>query len=1222
MDNDTLVLNDEQVSKMFGSIHTHFEDLYDTANDLTEMVKKFASLGAKRVALTGHGSMFAYEDLKDIVNKLKKKNLIPQDFEIVPGCEIYFTDNARHMVLIAKNYDGYQDLCKVIAESAKNVRELGNANEVKNVEDKEENEGKFKMDTPLVSMNNLRDNVRKGNLFVSTACIGGVFGYDLGLVESKIRTPYERSVLKRDEMALALESEEYLNYAAIVEEWNEKKADPANKKPTKAETTKAEKMMNKGDFSLAEELQARTVSSAAYEEWKLAHKPAYEQAKKEMKKYQTRLETAEEALVNKQKDLENYLSTENDRWRAAKDEYRELEEIFGKENIYFELQNHGIPVEKTVFNNIVRLAYEVGNPNFVASNDVHIGDTKGSDTWDKNVLKRRVAKFTRFRNIESREDDEEYGIKTNSELKEALLEIIEDYNDGNIVVKKEEIVDKAIGNIQGALEQCHVEFPHISIDGINHYPKLCDDENAMFEKEVREGIKRRFPNGFPSEEYEKRLEYEIGIIKSMGYAGYHLIVKDYLEYGRLLGYLRTQEEIDNAPLSIEELNKYIDDNNIPRIGMGIGPGRGSAAGSLCCFGLGITDVDPIKYGLLFERFLNPSRQSMPDIDSDFKDDIRARTYDYIKVRYGEECVSKICTKTYAYGKAATGIAQRYIMTQKLESAANKEEEEMIKKHYTSLTASISKKISKTINSTDLNATQTEDGTKALELLIERGELDPDELEIAKLAVDISGMPSSLGMHAGGVLISGTPLSQVIPLAWNKVNKVMTTQCLFPQAENLGLLKMDLLNIKNLSVITKIMQSQDNPQMADTRLMGLKSVEQILADKSIYEEIYAKGLTKGVFQVESPGMTKMMKDFKPSRLEDIVLLLAAYRPGPMEFIPEIIAEKRYRENPNKYEKPKKSIDIKNKVLNDILEPTYGVPIYQEQVMQIFQHLAGYSLADADNVRKYMSKKNTEALAKEKPAFIYGDKSRGIPGCIAAGLTEQEADDLFEKLREFAKYAFNKSHALCYAQVSVFTAYQKKYFTENFYRYAIANEIRGRSGKDTNVLEKYGQELEHFGIELLPPDICKSRSDVTVEYDNNGRPGIRLGFGTIKGESYKDYNPANTIQSFIQKNPDVDISTVKTFAELGMFDACWFTDLAKERAHTNGNRTKMVEWVETYGPKVKDAVALKLERKNLTDKIADIDERIRKGEKDETLKDMLAECSKSLANVNTKFDIINQ
>ena len=1169
--------------EMYGSVHSHAEDMFDTGNDLKSWVLGFVKRGAKKVALTGHGSMFAYEDLKGIVSSLKKDGQIPDDFEIIPGVEIYFNgldkeenkQKSKHMVLIAKNYEGYKDLCRVISDASRNTKISKGGSE--------DNEYL----TPLVTMENLRKNIRKGNVYATSACVGGVFGYDLGMEEYNLKKKYDKEIEKAggNNFIEAIDADD-----EFIREYLRIKNDPSSKKPTKAEKTKALKLAGKGDNSLSLELEEREIRYKEKTDFLELNKTKYEACKKRL----SSLKKKEEKIDEIKEAYNNYLNSASDRWNEAKEEYKELEEIFGKENFFFEIQNHTLDFEKTIFNNIIRLAYEVDNPNFIASNDVHIGDYKGSSTWENSVFKRKVERFKRFKNIEDDKGDEtEYGIKSDNELKEALLEIIEDYRDENgNLHKKEEIIDTSIGNIKNLLKDCSVKFPEISVDGYNHYPKFCEDEKARLKEEVEKGIKRRFPDGLP-EGYRERIDYELGIIENMGFSGYFLIVQDYLNYGRLLGYMRNEDEIFMAPTSIPALEKYIEEKHIPKIGMGIGPGRGSATGSLCAYLIGITELDPLNYGLLFERFLNPSRQTMPDIDSDFKDDIREKVYDYIKARYGDECVSKVATKSYTHGKGAVLLMQQYMYAEyekeekeklekeldilkkdthndpALEIALGKKEKEMTadlkkrladkKAEYISTKNAVSKIFDKYLKDNKLStANHPELGTVYLKDMLEDKEvsLTADQRIMIEKAVSVAGIPATLGMHACACLISGDPLKDVIPLAWNDKNQKMTTQCLYPQAEDLGLLKMDLLNIKNLSVITKVMQ-----ETGDTRLSDPAEVQKILAEKDIYEKIYSAGLTTGIFQVESDGMTKMMMDFKPKCFEDVILLVAAYRPGPIDFIPEIIATKRYMEDPEHNIKPKRSLDIDNEILQDILKPTYGVPIYQEQVMQIFQKLAGYSLADADNVRRFMSKKKEEPLKKEKPFFIHGDESRGIRGCVAAGLTEEEAELLFDKLVEFSKYAFNKSHAAAYAQVSVFTAYQKLHFPLQFYKHTLSNEIKDNAGKE-NPVAKYIMEMRGRGIDILPPKIGKSKSDFEIEGNN-----IRMGYGNIKGMSYKDYagNIGSSISMFIYNNPDISMSTLTCFAKLGLFDKCYQikeSDVEKDRV--GGSREECERWIRERAP----------------------------------------------------------
>lgn len=1202
---------------MYGSTHTHFEDLYDTANDLRQMVLEFANLGSKKVTVTGHGNMFAYEDLKFIVSKLKETKEIPDDFEIIPGVEIYFGEEARHMVLIAEDYKGYQQICHVISESAKNTKS-------KKSSSNEEQEYL----TPITTLENLQKNIGQepGHVSMTSACVGGVFASRLSLGEEPYRKEVERQMKKYQDL-LARSVQAHL----VVNEWNATTKDPENKKLLKKENQAFEKAIAENDEPTIAYYQQRLQNVENLIIYREEHKKEVDQAKRVLKNLDQSILDMDQA----EQAYQQYKDSYPIRLEETKEFYYQLESIFGKERIYFELQNHGLDIEKAGFNRVIELAYEVNNPNFIAANDVHIGDRKGSATWEQSVLRRNIEMFSRFKSINNREDEEEYGILTDDELKETLLQIIQPFEDKQgITHTPEEIVTVAISNIQKVLEPCHVQFPKIGLDldkgETNFYPKFCEDESARLREEVEKGILNRFPNGLP-EGYRERIEYEMNVIVSMGFSGYLLIVQEYVDYAELLGYLRTEDEIKNAPLTIKGLNQYIDDLKIPRIGMGVGPGRGSAAGSEIAYCMGITKVDPIPHGLMFERFLNPSRHSMPDIDSDFKDDIRDQLYEFIKERYGEPYVSKVCTKAYAHGKKAGDMARIYLTV--LESQGkDKIEEAEIKRKYIQANKNVSTMISKCMKENKLNATKVENGTKAAKILYEEREQNPEETEefqreqkILKMIGQIAGIPSLLSIHACACLISSVPLADVIPLAWNSTKEKMTTQCLYPQAENLGLLKMDLLNIKNLYVITKIMQECND---VNDKLRTMDGVQELLKDPRIFQEIFSTGRTKGIFQFESPGMIQMNMDFQPESFEDVILLVAAYRPGPLDFIPEVIAEKWWRKLGEKspFGKPNHSIQIKHEKLQTILGPTYGVPIYQEQIMKIVQELAGYNMADADNIRKYMSKKLTVLLEKERGFFIHGSEyvigqakeklanlkamehpseeqmsemnqleadikkmPTYIKGCVPNGIcSAEEADHFFDIMMNFGLYAFNKSHALCYAQVAMYTAYQKLYYPELFYKHTLSNETKEGPDPKTKKMatEKYIEEMKTFGIQLLPPDPNKSSADYKIEDGN-----IRTGFGCVKGSSYVDYENADNLAMFIAKNPTISLTQVSKFIKLGMFSKIYPTTPngnQKEIDRVKGNRTKTQDWLNAHGEDLKSYGVLSKEIIDLKKELTQLNE----------------------------------
>lgn len=434
-------------------------------------------------------------------------------------------------------------------------------------------------------------------------------------------------------------------------------------------------------------------------------------------------------------------------------------------------------------------------------------------------------------------------------------------------------------------------------------------------------------------------------------------------------------------------------------------------------------------------------------------------------------------------------------------------------------------------------------------------LTPEEKEICDLAKVLDGVFTNYGQHAAGTIISKDRVTDILPLRFHE-NKDdpemsgMTTQCTMGQAEAKGLLKMDFLNLVNLNIITEIMRYPTNKEDVDNRLQDYAEREKILRDPAIYKEIFCKGLTQGIFQFESTGMKNMLMEFQPESFEDIILLVAAYRPGPIDYIPEIIASKWYEKRGKVGKPPKKSIQLQNQTLQNILEPTYGCPIYQEQIMQIFQQMAGYSLGGADVVRRYMSKKKEEPLKKEKHAFIYGDEERGIPGCMKLqGLTEKEADDLFEQMMPFAKYGFNKSHATAYAMVALFTAYQKLYHTSDFFRVSM------KYIKELKELPPFIQEMSAFGLSMRGPSLSKSDNEFRVQ--ENGK-AIRFGLRYIKGFSDQYVVACDSVEEFMELNPTVSVSVIEKYAKLGLFKECWKSDMQTSRVH--GNRHVILQWIK--------------------------------------------------------------
>lgn len=1169
------------IENMYGSIHTHFEDSYDAVNDIKQSILQFILQGAVKVAATGHGVFTEFEDIQDAIAEARAKSdevkkvlsdagyklsltrteegrLTPRlidpsssevimyasneeiksfvssigitdhltqedneailkhpnlaatyvamvdEFEVIPGIEAYFEKDKAHMILIAKDYEGYSSLSKIISQSSEDYNEV-----------------------PIVTLDSLEKNVDKGHLYCTSACIAGVFGKPLALRAYNLEQKIENLQTLLNEV----------DFDKRRESLEEQKIYKKTKKATKAEETKAERLIKKeNDYSLKEEVDQKNAEYAYAQEQLALNAEKYIVAERVCKANNRRFNQ----LLSYQEELDNINIIKEDTREDLKDLYYNLESIFGKENFFFEIQNHGLESEKKVYNEIIKFAYEVDNPNFIASNDIHVCVAKGTTEEEHQILedaliKRNVAKFGRFNKYQDpTEDDKEYYIKTDAELRDALADMV----DENVCLdcSKDQLIATSLSNVENVLSDCHVDFPEHQ----EHYPKFCDDENQMFDDLVEQGVKERFPNGLP-EGYRERIDYEKDVIKKMGYAGYHLIVQDYLNYGKLLGYL-TEEEIKDAPLSIDELKVYVKEKHPEgNLGIGIGPGRGSAGGSLCCYLLGITDVDPIKHGLLFERFLNVERVSMPDIDSDFRSDVRDKTYEYCKNKYGQDRVCKVLTKTYLAEKGAIKTSARYlgdkeaskvkqsfdeyIASKTMTPAEIKEKKALIKSEsdgisheYLSLSTQLCKKYDELSRNVNTSAEEIDQSLR------EAFSSNKKCMDILNLAKKVENMFTVYGKHAAGVIISKDPIRDVIPIMYDEKDDVFKTQCVPSQAEAKGLLKMDFLGLTNLAIITNIIRTKGKE---DYNLQSPESIARILNNKEIYAKIFATGLTHGVFQFESPGMKKMLKDFKPESFEDIVLLVAAYRPGPMDYIPEIIAQKWHRKNPKKYPEPERSITLKNDALERILEPTYGCPIYQEQIMRIFQDMAGYSLGGADVVRRYMSKKKVAKLAHEKHTFIYGDPDRGIPGCIAKhGITEKEADDLFEQMMPFAKYGFNKSHAVEYAIVSMYTAYLKYAHTADFYRCSMD------AMDNIEKLVPYIKEAKEFGIQILPPNIYKSENKFRVEPDNENV--LFYGFSSVKGIGSLDItHRTEDVYEFIKDNPNISIKDIQRLADIGLF-----------------------------------------------------------------------------------------
>ena len=679
-------------------------------------------------------------------------------------------------------------------------------------------------------------------------------------------------------------------------------------------------------------------------------------------------------------------------YEEAKETACKYEKCFGKGNFFLELQDHGIPDQKTVNAGLMRMSEETGIE-LVATNDVHYTYAEDAEPHDILLCLQTGKKLSDENRM--RYEGGQYFVKSEEEMR-ALFPY----------------AAQAIDNTQKIADRCNVEIefgvtklPHFDVpegyDSWTYLNKLC-----------HEGLVRRYPD--KHEELLPKLDYELSVIQKMGYVDYFLIVWDFINYARTHG--------------------------IP-----VGPGRGSAAGSLVSYTTGITNIDPIRYNLLFERFLNPERVTMPDIDIDFCYERRSEVIDYVIEKYGKDCVTQIVT----FGTlAARGVIRDVGRVMDLPY---------------NFCDTIAKNIPNELNITI---------DKALIMNPElRSMYESDETvkRLIDMAKRLEGLPRHTSMHAAGVVISQKAMDEYVPLSRSS-DGTITTQFVMTTIEELGLLKMDFLGLRTLTVISDAVKLVEKNH-------GIKiDVDNIdYNDKKVLDSI-GTGRCDGVFQLESAGMKNFMKELKPQSLEDVIAGISLYRPGPMDFIPKYIKGKNEPE----------SVTYVCKELEPILEPTYGCIVYQEQVMQIVQNLAGYTMGQADNIRRAMSKKKQYVIDAERQNFVYGNEEQGIKGCIANGISEQAANQIYDSMVDFAKYAFNKSHAAAYAVVAYQTAYLKYYYPVEFMAALMTSVI-----DNTRKVAEYIYSCRQMGIKVLSPDINEGEGRFLATKD-----GIRYGMYAIK------------------------------------------------------------------------------------------------------------------------------
>jgi len=682
-----------------------------------------------------------------------------------------------------------------------------------------------------------------------------------------------------------------------------------------------------------------------------------------------------------------------DNYEGAKAVALEMRDIFGEENFYLELQDHGIAEQKAIVPGLLRLHEDTGIP-LVVTNDCHY--LTREDAAAQDVLLCIQTGKTIDEADRMRFETDEFYVKSEEEMRELFPGFPE-----------------AADNTAVIADRCSLDFE------FNHYhlPEFALPEGVSSAEYLRsqcqKGFARRYGKGTP--ELLAQLDYELAMIERMGFTDYFLIVQDFVMYAKNSG--------------------------IP-----VGPGRGSAAGSVVSYCLEITDIDPVKYSLYFERFLNPERISMPDIDMDFCERRRGEVIDYVKRKYGEDHVAQIVTfNTLKAKNAVRNVSKAMSLSFSEENA-------------------LAKEIPNVLN---IRLEQAVTASKSLREMMEK---DQRVRRVVTTAMALEDMPKDSGTHAAGVVITKLPVSDYVPLTLSKKDDSIATQYVMTTLEELGLLKMDFLGLRTLTVIDDAVQTihQTNPAF---------NIKTIPDDDAETYAMLSAGKTMGVFQMESAGITAVCTGLQPKSIEDITAIIALYRPGPMDSIPRFLENNRHPEK----------ISYKHPSLEPILQVTYGCIVYQEQVLEILRKLGGFSLGQADMIRRAMSKKKQAEIVKERKTFIHGDPERSISGAVANGIPEEIAAAIYDEILDFANYAFNKAHAVSYAVVCYQTAYLKCHYPRE-YMAALMSSVLESPEK----VSEYTAECRDMKIRLLPPDVNESNDMFTVSGDN-----IRYGLVAVKG-----------------------------------------------------------------------------------------------------------------------------
>lgn len=729
-------------------------------------------------------------------------------------------------------------------------------------------------------------------------------------------------------------------------------------------------------------------------------------------------------------------------------------DIFGENNFFLEMQNHGLPEDTIVNTDLLRMSQETGIP-LVCTNDSHY---VRKEDWEAHdiLICMQTNQIVSNPDRKMKYAEGEYYLRSEEEMKELFPFALE-----------------AVENTHKIAERCNVKIvfgeqklpkydvPEEYSDAFEYLSYLCET-----------GLNERYGEITP--ELRERLDHELGVIKSMGFVDYFLIVWDYVNYAK-------------------------------NHGIAVGPGRGSAAGSIVSYALRITDIEPIRYGLIFERFLNPERVSMPDIDIDFAPEGRQDMIRYVSQKYGPEKVVQIISFGTLAARNAIRSVGRVLDTNR------------------ALVDKVAKAIPNGANSMTLDQALKE-SPDFIQYYNESAEVK----YLVDMARQLEGVPSHPSKHAAGVVIGRDPIVEYVPLCKNNSEAPISTQFEKDTLEQLGLLKMDFLGLRNLTVIVDALENIKERTGEDIDINKIN-----MADPAVFDLI-SSGECAGIFQLESGGMQRFMKELKPHSLEDVVAGISLYRPGPMDFIPQYIKGKNNAD----------AITYDTPELKPILETTYGCIVYQEQVMQIVMSLAGYSMGKSDEVRRAMAKKKAGVMEKERENFVYGNESMGVPGCIKNGISENVANKIFDEMTDFASYAFNKSHAAAYCVVTYQTAYLKKYYPLD-YMAALLTSVRDKAPK----LRSYIEAVRRMGIKILPPDVNEGEGKFTVAVnaENGDVLGIRYGMSAIKSvgdavvEAIVEERKANgkfkDLADFIRRlsGKEANKRTIESFIMAGAFDS---------------------------------------------------------------------------------------